>query len=308
MFIHVKTPLQIIYFIVPVLCFFPFFSSPLALAAGIFTSIIIQKKYLYNLTKLTTKLLQTSIVLMGFSMNLTQVIETTKTGFFITMGTVFSTLIIGIILGKLLKIDKNINLLISSGTAICGGSAIAAVAPIIDADPKEITFSITVVFVLNAIALFIFPIIGNSLNMSQETFGYWAAIAIHDTSSVVGAGAAYGVRALELATTIKLTRTLWIIPIALIISIFNKKNKNKIKVPWFIGFFIIAILINYYLPCFSTGYEYLSWIGRKGMLIALFFIGTSFSKDDIKTVGLRSFILGVSLWFIISVCTLVILL
>jgi len=298
---------QLLYFIVPILCFFPFFSSVLALASGILLSFISKEKP-YEFHKITTKLLQTSIVLMGFSMSLTKVIETTKTGFFLTAGTVSITMILGLLLGKLLKIDKNIGLLISAGTAICGGSAIAAVAPVIEANNKEITFSITVVFVLNALALFIFPIIGYNLNMSQESFGYWASIAIHDTSSVVGAAALYGREALELATTIKLTRTLWIIPLALVISIFNKKSKNKVKIPWFIGFFILAILFSYYFSNLDFIYEELSWLGRRGMLIALFFIGTSFSKDDMKIVGLRSFIIGVLLWIIISFFTLFIIL
>ena len=174
-------------------------------------------------------------------------------------------------MGYLFKVEKNTTMLISSGTAICGGSAIAAVSPIIDAKNNQITFALTVIFVLNAIALFIFPIIGHALGMSQESFGYWSAIAIHDTSSVVGAGAAYGSEALEIATTVKLTRTLWIIPLSFLVLFINRKNARggKVKIPWFILYFVVAIILAYYLPSYAETFNHLNWLGKKGMVVSL---------------------------------------
>ncbi|MDD3286491.1 MAG: putative sulfate exporter family transporter, partial [Bacteroidales bacterium] len=231
--------LSVLYYIIPFLCLMPFFTAPIALASGILLTILkIQKPY--EIKKYTSKILQWSIVLMGFGMSLEKVIETSQTGVLLTATSVILTFFFGLGLGYLYKVERNTTMLIASGTAICGGSAIAAVSPIIDAKNNQITFALTVIFVLNAVALFIFPVIGQALNMSQENFGYWSAIAIHDTSSVVGAGAAYGKEALEVATTVKLTRTLWIIPLSFIVLFLNRKeNKtNKIKIPWFILYFV----------------------------------------------------------------------
>lgn len=283
----------------------PFFTAPIALAAGILLTLLkIEKPY--EIKKYTSKILQWSIVLMGFGMSLEKVIETSQTGVLLTAASVILTFFFGLGLGYLYKVERNTTMLIASGTAICGGSAIAAVSPIIDAKNNQITFALTVIFVLNAVALFIFPVIGQALNMSQENFGYWSAIAIHDTSSVVGAGAAYGKEALEVATTVKLTRTLWIIPLSFIVLFLNRKeNKtNKIKIPWFILYFVIAIVIAYFLPQYQETYNHINWLGKKGMVLALFLIGTSFSIEDLKTAGLKSFLLGISLWIIISLGTL----
>ncbi len=297
--------LSVLYYIIPFLCLMPFFTAPIALASGILLTIFkIQKPY--EIKKYTSKILQWSIVLMGFGMSLEKVIETSQTGVLLTAASVILTFFFGLGLGYLYKVERNTTMLIASGTAICGGSAIAAVSPIIDAKNNQITFALTVIFVLNAVALFIFPVIGQALNMSQENFGYWSAIAIHDTSSVVGAGAAYGKEALEVATTVKLTRTLWIIPLSFIVLFLNRKeNKsNKIKIPWFILYFVIAIVIAYFLPQYQETYNHINWLGKKGMVLALFLIGTSFSIEDLKTAGLKSFLLGISLWIIISVGTL----
>jgi len=297
--------LSVLYYIIPFLCLMPFFTAPIALASGILLTIFkIQKPY--EIKKYTSKILQWSIVLMGFGMSLEKVIETSQTGVLLTAASVILTFFFGLGLGYLYKVERNTTMLIASGTAICGGSAIAAVSPIIDAKNNQITFALTVIFVLNAVALFIFPVIGQALNMSQENFGYWSAIAIHDTSSVVGAGAAYGKEALEVATTVKLTRTLWIIPLSFIVLFLNRKeNKsNKIKIPWFILYFVIAIVIAYFLPQYQETYNHINWLGKKGMVLALFLIGTSFSIEDLKTAGLKSFLLGISLWIIISLGTL----
>jgi Predicted membrane protein len=283
----------------------PFFSAPIALGCGILL-IILGIPSPYNVKKYTAQILQWSIVFMGFGMNLQKVIATSQKGVVLTAASVLLTFLFGMLIGKFLKVEKNTTMLISSGTAICGGSAIAAVSPIIGAKNNQISFALTVIFVLNAVALFIFPIIGHALGMSQESFGYWSAIAIHDTSSVVGASSAYGKDALEIATTVKLTRTLWIIPLSFLVMFLNRKEAKgkKIKIPWFILYFIIAILIAYYLPAYSDTYEHLNWLGKKGMTIALFFIGTSFSLADMRTAGLRSFLLGIFLWIIIGTSTL----
>ncbi len=297
--------LSILYYVIPFFCLMPFFTAPIALASGILLTILkIQKPY--EIKKYTSKILQWSIVLMGFGMSLEKVIETSQTGVLLTAASVILTFFFGLGLGYLYKVERNTTMLIASGTAICGGSAIAAVSPIIDAKNNQITFALTVIFVLNAVALFIFPVIGQALNMSQENFGYWSAIAIHDTSSVVGAGAAYGKEALEVATTVKLTRTLWIIPLSFIVLFLNRKeNKtNKIKIPWFILYFVIAIVIAYFLPQYQETYNHINWLGKKGMVLALFLIGTSFSIEDLKTAGPKSFLLGISLWIIISLGTL----
>ncbi len=297
--------LSILYYVIPFLCLMPFFTAPIALASGILLTIFKLEKP-YEIKKYTSKILQWSIVLMGFGMSLEKVIETSQTGVLLTAASVILTFFFGLGLGYLYKVERNTTMLIASGTAICGGSAIAAVSPIIDAKNNQITFALTVIFVLNAVALFIFPVIGQALNMSQENFGYWSAIAIHDTSSVVGAGAAYGKEALEVATTVKLTRTLWIIPLSFIVLFLNRKeNKtNKIKIPWFILYFVIAIVIAYFLPQYQETYNHINWLGKKGMVLALFLIGTSFSIEDLKTAGPKSFLLGISLWIIISIGTL----
>ncbi len=297
--------LSFLYYLIPILCLLPFMIAPIALACGIFITLLKVPKP-YNASKYTSKILQYSIVLMGFGMSLEKVIEVSQTGVLLTAASVFLTFGFGLLLGYLFKVEKNTSMLISSGTAICGGSAIAAVSPIINAKNNQITFALTVIFVLNAVALFIFPIIGHALGMSEENFGYWSAIAIHDTSSVVGAGAAYGKEALEVATTVKLTRTLWIIPLSFLVLFLNRHHNttNKVKIPWFILYFVIAILIAYFLPQYNETFNHLNWLGKKGMVIALFLIGTSFSLEDLKTAGLKSFLLGISLWIIISVGTL----
>lgn len=294
---------NILYFGIFILCFAPFMSSAIALLIGIgFALLGFQNK---TFSKHKSLVLQVAIVLMGFGMNLAQVIETSKSGFLITFLSVSLTLALGIFIGKLLKIDKNINVLIATGTAICGGSAIAAVSPIIKAKDNEISFALVVVFVLNAIALFIFPSIGHYFGLDEISFGHWAAIAIHDTSSVVGAGAAYGNKALEIATIVKLTRSLWIIPLSFVIAFFYAKgSEGKIKIPWFIVYFVVAILVAHYIPQMSSFFETASFVGKRTMLIALFLIGTNLSIAEVKTIGIKSFLQGIFLWLLVSVSSL----
>lgn len=289
------------YYIVPILCLFPFFSAPLALFLGILLAFFYKGEEIVQTGKLTKYLLQASIVCMGFSMSVSDVVQTGKAGFMITVVSVVITVFAGILLGRLFHVGKNTTMLISSGTAICGGSAIAAVAPVLEAKNNEISFSMAVVFVLNAVGLFVFPAIGHLLDMDQTHFGYWAAIAIHDTSSVVGACSAYGEEALQVGTTVKLTRTLWIIPLALCIAIFNKKNTSKINIPWFIFLFVVAILVGNYIPGMEETNVHLSWLGKKGMMVSLFFIGASINIKEVKKTGVNTFALGILLWIIIAV-------
>lgn len=297
--------IEIIYFIVIFLCFTPLLSPAFALAAGMALSLIGLKHK--RISSYTSVALQVSIVLMGFGMNINQVISASKRGFIETTISVVFVILSGLLLTRLLKVDSKTGTLISVGTAICGGSAIAAIAPIIKAKNYQISFSLIVVFILNAIALVIFPIIGHHFGLSQETFGNWAAIAIHDTSSVVGAGAVYGPKALEIATTVKLIRALWIIPLSIIIALFQKDKTGKIKIPWFIGLFVIAILTAYLLPGGTETYTHFKWLGKHGMIVALFLIGSNISFADAKEAGFRSFALGVVLWLIIGVSSFVVL-
>lgn len=298
-----RKKLSFLYLLLPLFCMCSFVTAPMALFCGILLAFLkIERPFEFK--KYSSPLLQYSVVLMGFGMSLQQVIEVSSKGIVLTACSVLLVFLFGMLLGRLLKVDRNTAMLISSGTAICGGSAIAAVSPIIKAKDNQISFALTVVFVLNALALFIFPPIGRALNMGEVDFGYWSAIAIHDTSSVVGAGAAYGPDALQTAVTVKLARTLWIIPLSFLVLFINRKhdsNKGKVKIPWFILYFVVAILIAFLLPQFSELYTNLAFLGRRGMVVALFMIGCGFSFEDLKIAGWRSFVLGVLLWIVIAV-------
>lgn len=259
--------------------------------------------------KVSKYLLQYSVVGLGFGMNLHASLASGKEGMEFTIISVIGTLLIGWVIGrKFLKVDRDTSYLISTGTAICGGSAIAAVGPVLKAKDTEMSVALGTIFILNAIALFIFPVIGHALDMSQQEFGTWAAIAIHDTSSVVGAGAAYGEEALKIATTIKLTRALWIIPLAFVTSFIFKSKGQKVSIPWFIFFFVLAMVVNtYVLGTTSTGImigEGINEFARKTLTITLFFIGASLSRDVLKAVGIKPLVQGVLLWVVISLSTL----
>jgi uncharacterized integral membrane protein (TIGR00698 family) len=240
-------------------------------------------------------------------MNLHSSLASGKEGMMFTIISVVGTMIIGMFIGrKLLKVSRNTSYLISSGTAICGGSAIAAVGPVIKAKDSDMSVALATIFVLNAIALFIFPVLGNWIGLSQQQFGTWAAIAIHDTSSVVGAGAAYGEEALQVATTIKLTRALWIIPLALVTSFIFKTEGRKINIPWFILYFIIAVVLNtYVLNSIPEVGQFISGLARKGLIITMFFIGASLSTDVLKAVGIKPLLQGILLWLVISIGSLI---
>ena len=287
-----------------------FFSSwvtpPVALFLGLVFALLCGQAYPKFNKKVSKKLLQYSVVGLGFGMNLHASLASGKEGMMFTIISVIGTMIIGMFIGrKILKVNRDTSYLISSGTAICGGSAIAAVGPVIKAKDSDMSVALATIFVLNAIALFIFPVLGGWLGLTQQEFGTWAAIAIHDTSSVVGAGAAYGEEALQVATTIKLTRALWIIPLALATSVIFKNGGKKISIPWFILWFIVAILLNtYVLDSVPEVGKAISGLARKGLVITMFFIGASLSTDVLKAVGVKPLLQGVLLWLVISIGSL----
>ena len=281
-------------------------TPPVVLFIGLVFALLCGQAYPTFNKNVSKKLLQYSVIGLGFGMNLQASLASGKEGMLFTIISVVGTLLIGMFIGcKVLKLNRNTSYLISSGTAICGGSAIAAVGPIIKAKDTDMSMALATVFILNAIGLFLFPVLGHWLGLSQQDFGTWAAIAIHDTSSVVGAGAAYGEEALQVATTIKLTRALWIIPLALVTSVIFRSEGKKISIPWFILFFIVAMLINTYLLAdFPQIGKFIAGIARKGLIITMFFIGASLSVDVIKSVGIRPLLQGVLLWIIISAASL----
>ena len=281
-------------------------TPPVVLFIGLVFALLCGQAYPTFNKNISKKLLQYSVIGLGFGMNLQASLASGKEGMLFTIISVIGTLLIGMFIGcKVLKLNRNTAYLISSGTAICGGSAIAAVGPIINAKDTDMSMALATVFILNAIGLFLFPILGHWLGLTQQEFGTWAAIAIHDTSSVVGAGAAYGEEALQVATTIKLTRALWIIPLALVTSVIFRSEGKKISIPWFILFFIVAMLINtYFLADYPEIGKFIAGLARKGLIITMFFIGASLSVDVIKSVGIRPLLQGVLLWIIISAASL----
>ncbi len=281
-------------------------TPPVALFLGLVFALVCGQAYPKFNKKVSKKLLQYSVVGLGFGMNLHASLASGKEGMMFTIVSVVGTMLIGMFIGrKMLKVSRDTSYLISSGTAICGGSAIAAVGPVIKAKDSDMSVALATIFVLNAVALFIFPVLGEWLGLTQQEFGTWAAIAIHDTSSVVGAGAAYGEEALQVATTIKLTRALWIIPLALATSFIFRSGGKKVSIPWFILWFIVAILINtYVLDGMPEVGKAISGLARKGLIITMFFIGASLSTDVLKAVGVKPLVQGVLLWLVISVGSL----
>ena len=283
------------------LCFFPIVSPPIALFLGIiFVNIFGQ---VFNADKIIKIVLQVSIVGLGFGINLKQALQAGSEGFLFTVFSITLIVVLGIVLGYIFRIDKIITQLISFGTAICGGSAIAAIAPILKADGKQTSVSLGIIFLLNALALFIFPEIGQYFHLSQNQFGIWSAIAIHDTSSVVGAASKYGHEALQTATTVKLARALWIIPISFMLSFLNKSG-GKVKIPYFIGFFILAILVNSYFPVIKEVTDYVVDFSKSSLKVALFLIGIGLSFQNLKNIGIKPLLLGIILWVVISVISL----
>jgi uncharacterized integral membrane protein (TIGR00698 family) len=276
-----------------------YLSPPFALAAGLVYGFSFEHPYHLDAKRLSNLLLQVSVVGLGFGMNLGQVIHAGSSGFIYTAASISFALLLGWGLGKFLNVKKRISFLISAGTAICGGSAIAAVAPITNANDEEIAVSLGAVFVLNSVALIAFPAIGTALHMTQTQFGLWSALAIHDTSSVVGATAKFGVVALAIGTTVKLARALWIVPLSIGIA-FTNKGKSRIRLPWFILFFCLAAVANSYVHFLQPVYPALKHLGIIGLTVTLFLIGTSLSLKSVREVGVRPLLQGVVLWIVVA--------
>ena len=299
---------KILFFLLVVFCISPFASSPVALALGIAFTIIIVNPYEQKVHKYIHLLLQISIVGLGFGLQLDEAMKAGRDGITLTIMSITTVMVLGYFLGKFLKIERPLSYLISVGTAICGGSAIAAVTPIIKPTTKQMSLALAIVFTLNSVALFIYPAIGHLLNMTQEQFGLWCAIGIHDTSSVVGAANKYGDIALKVATTVKLSRALWIIPMSLLTMVLFKTKGAKIKIPWFIGYFIIAILLHTYFPIFEGFSHIATTAAKSGLNLTLFFIGSTISIQTLKTISWKPLFLAVVLWIIIIVGSLLIIL
>lgn len=297
---------KIIFLLGLLFCFTPFASSPLALAFGLTIALTFGHPFKQYNGSAVKYLLQISVVGLGFGLNFGEVVNAGKTGVLFTLVSITGTLVAGYLLGKWLAIGSKTAYLISTGTAICGGSAIAAIAPIIDADENEVAIALGTIFILNSIALFLFPPLGHSFALSAKQFGLWAAIAIHDTSSVVGAAARYGDEALKVATTVKLTRALWIIPIALGTAVGLKNRSPKITFPYFILGFIGASLVVTFLPAFKAVYGELVYLSKLGLTVTLFLIGAGLSRETLKTVGFKPIVQGVILWGLVSVLSLLV--
>jgi uncharacterized integral membrane protein (TIGR00698 family) len=278
-------------------------SPPLALLAGLIYGFSFTHPFQLQTRKFTNYLLQASVVGLGFGMNLHEVVRAGRSGFLYTAIGISTAMLLGFFLGRLLEVGRKVSFLITVGTAICGGSAIAAMAPITHANDEEMAVSLGTVFVLNSIALLLFPFVGYGLHLSQSQFGLWAALAIHDTSSVVGAAAKYGNEALAIGTTVKLARALWIVPLALLTA-YAMKSRVRIRWPWFILFFCLAAVANTYFPLSAPAYPFLSRLGKLGLTATLFLIGTGLSKDTLKRVGTRPLVQGVLLWAIVAIASL----
>jgi uncharacterized integral membrane protein (TIGR00698 family) len=291
-----------------ILCFTGWISPPVALTAGIIFGLTLRHPYLDQSRSVARILLQISVVGLGFGMNLHDVVKAGRTGFIYTLVGLTFSMMVGLGLGKVLRVSSNSSYLITSGTAICGGSAIAAIGPILRASDEEIAVSLGTVFILNSIALLAFPPIGSALHLSQSQFGLWAALAIHDTSSVVGAAAKYGQEALMIGTTVKLARALWIVPLALVTAAVKRGSKARIALPWFILFFCLAAMVHTFYP---AGARFDAWafhVGRLGLTATLFLIGTGISVATLKSVGWRPLLQGVVLWVVVASVTLYLIL
>jgi len=281
-------------------------SPPLALVAGLTYGLTFVHPYHLDAKRLSKLLLQVSVVGLGFGMDLQQVIRVGRSGFVYTALSISFAMLLGWGLGKLLSVKNRISFLISAGTAICGGSAIAAVAPVAGASEEEIAVSLGTIFVLNSVALVAFPAIGSMLHMTQTQFGLWSALAIHDTSSVVGAAAKFGAVALAVGTTVKLARALWIVPVSIGTSAL-RKSKARIQLPWFILFFCLAAVANTYVHTFQTAYPALKHLGIIGLTVTLFLIGTGLSRQTLRQVGVRPLLQGILLWIVVAAGSLILI-
>ncbi len=286
-------------------CLTSWVTPPVALLLGLAVALFVGHPFLHLNHKATHILLQVSVVGLGFGMNAATALKAGREGILFTVASIVGTLTVGLLMGRFCKIEKKTSLLIAGGTAICGGSAIAALSPVIKAEERQVSVALGVVFILNAVALFLFPVIGHLLHLSQSQFGLWSAIAIHDTSSVVGAAGKYGPEALQIATTVKLARALWIIPVSLLAAVFFKGTgeRAKIKIPWFIGLFVLAILLNTWLPMPVLSHAIVQG-SHAGLTLTLFLIGSGLTREVLKNTGLKPMLQGILLWVLISGVTL----
>jgi uncharacterized integral membrane protein (TIGR00698 family) len=278
-------------------------SPPMALLLGLIYGFTLARSFLPDTRRWAKFLLQGSVVALGFGMNLEEVAGAGRSGFLYTAIGITVAMALGLGLGYVIRVGAKAAFLISAGTAICGGSAIAAVGPIANASEEEMAVSLGTVFILNSVALFLFPVIGWALHMSQSQFGLWSALAIHDTSSVVGATAKYGAEALAVGTTVKLARALWIVPLSVVTAIVLK-TKAKIQWPWFILFFCLAALLNTLLPSFGRTFGLLNHVGKLGLTVTLFLIGTGLNRETLRSVGFRPLLQGLILWMMVGAGTL----
>ena len=278
-------------------------SPPVALLGGIVYGLALAHPFHLDSKRLAKFLLQASVVGLGFGMNLHEVLQAGRSGFVYTAVSITAAMLLGLGFGYLLHVSKKSSFLISAGTAICGGSAIAAVGPIAEASEEEMAVSLGTVFILNSVALLLFPLIGFALHMTQTQFGLWSALAIHDTSSVVGATAKFGPTALVVGTTVKLARALWIVPLCFVTAV-GLKSRARIQWPWFILLFCLAALLNTLLPAYNATFNVLNHVGRLGLTVTLFLIGTGLNNETLKRVGLRPLLQGLALWIIVGASTL----
>ena len=312
---------KVVYIILLAYCLTPYGSPAAALALGIVYALLIPNPFLKRSKKVSKVLLQASVVLLGFGMNLPTVLRAGKEGMLFAAASILATFVLGSLIARLWKIPAVTATLISAGTAICGGSAIAAVGSVIAAPDGEMSVAIGTIFLLNAVSLYLFPAIGHALHLSEPQFGMWAGIAIHDVSSVVGAASKYGDQALEVATAVKLSRALWIVPISLVIGFLWRKfqlaknngasvtmSNSAIQFPWFILLFLIASVIGSYVQLIAQYSPLLSLMAKKGLAITLFLIGSGISPAMLKAVGWKPLAQGVILWVLMSVGSLMVIL
>jgi len=293
-------------------CLTPYASPGIALAVGLALALSLGSPYPQLIKKTSKPLLQVSVVLLGFGMNLHTLFAAARYGFLLALATIALTFLLGAALRRLLSLNRSTSTLVSAGTAICGGSAIAAVALAIGAVEAEISVAMGTVFLLNAVGLYLFPMLGHAIGLSQAQFGTWSGIAIHDVSSVVGAASAYGQEALQTATVVKLSRTLWIIPVGLIAGLAQRRfdttlSKNpgtRVSIPWFIGLFVLASVAGTFLPPVHEVAPLLQTAAKTGMTLTLLLIGTSLSRASLRAVGVRPIIQGLVLWVVISAVSL----
>ncbi|EIJ39940.1 putative membrane protein [Galbibacter orientalis DSM 19592] len=296
---------KIVYFLIIIIALLGIINSPTALLLGFVYTLIFNNPFKAYSHKAIHYFLKISVVGLGFGMFIKETLETSKEGLSLTIYSIFLTVSLGLLLTRLLKLDLKLGHLITSGTAICGGSAIAAISPVIKAKSKTISIALGIVFLLNSIALFVFPAVGHFLNLTQEQFGLWCAIAIHDTSSVVGAALGYGDEALRIATTVKLSRTLWIIPLSIFSMFLFKTKGEKIKIPYFIVLFIIAIIINSYHILPEPATNFIVLMATRLLIITLFLVGSTISIKDLKSTGMKPIVFALTLWIFISIFSLI---